>query len=247
LNYALLLSGGTGNRINSDIPKQYIKAGGMMMVSRTFAALSDCSYIDAVLIVADKKWRDGILGEIESLKLDKAKLIGFSDPGRNRQESVYNGMTEILRERGTSGRDTYGIDPSGMDSEDTILIHDAARPFITTALLDACYRALPGHDGVMPVLRMKDTVYISHNGKRAEELLDRDALFAGQAPELFYFKTYFEANKKLLPDDILFINGASEPMVRLNKDIALIPGDEGNFKVTTDADLKKYMEWFISL
>lgn len=232
MNYAVLLSGGTGSRINSDIAKQYIKSGGMMMVSRTLLALLECRHIDLILIVADMKWRDAIMDEERSLGFDLSRIGGFADPGRNRQESVYNGMAMIQRERGSSAPD------------DTILIHDAARPFITTNLLEACYTALPGHDGVMPVQKMKDTVYISYGGKRAEELLNRDSLFAGQAPELFYFKTYFEANESLIPDKILSINGASEPMVKLGKDIAMIEGDEGNFKVTTDADLKKYLECF---
>lgn len=241
MNYALLLSGGTGNRINSHIPKQYIKAGGMMMVSRTFTSLAGCPYIDKLMIIADRRWRDEISGEIAGLKLDNDKLMGFADPGRNRQESVYNGLLGIVK---AGEYDAIARQTEAEDQRDTVLIHDAARPFISKDLLEECYRALPGHDGVMPVLKMKDTVYISHDGVRAEELLDRDRLFAGQAPELFYFKTYFEANESLIPDKILSINGASEPMVKLNKDVALIPGDEGNFKVTTDADLKKYLECF---
>ncbi|MBQ8956634.1 MAG: 2-C-methyl-D-erythritol 4-phosphate cytidylyltransferase, partial [Lachnospiraceae bacterium] len=103
-----------------------------------------------------------------------------------------------------------------------------------------CYKALSGHDGVMPVLPMKDTVYLSDDKKSVSELLDRSRVFAGQAPELFYFKPYYEANMKLMPDKILEINGASEPAVMAGMDIVMIPGDERNFKVTTDADMERF-------
>ena len=71
------------------------------------------------------------------------------------------------------------------------------------------------------------------------ELLDREKVFAGQAPELFRFKKYYEANRRLMPDMILKINGASEPAVMAGMDIVMIPGDEANFKITTDADMER--------
>ncbi|MBR5765493.1 MAG: 2-C-methyl-D-erythritol 4-phosphate cytidylyltransferase, partial [Lachnospiraceae bacterium] len=89
---------------------------------------------------------------------------------------------------------------------------------------------------------MKDTVYLSEDGKGITGLLDRKSVYAGQAPELFKLKAYYEANKRLLPDDILKINGASEPAVMAGMKIAMIPGDETNVKVTSALDLEKYIE-----
>ena len=121
MNYALLLSGGTGNRINSHIPKQYIKAGGMMMVSRTFTSLAGCPYIDKLMIIADRRWWDEISGEIAGLKLDTDKLMGFADPGRNRQESVYNGLLGIVK---AGEDDAIARQTKAEDQRDTVLIHD---------------------------------------------------------------------------------------------------------------------------
>ena len=116
--------------------------------------------------------------------------------------------------------------------------------FLASVLLDMCYRSLPGHDGVMPVLPMKDTVYYSEDGSSVTELVDRSKIFAGQAPELFRLKAYFDANLALLPDKIMQINGASEPAFLAGMDIAMIAGDETNIKITTDSDLKKYIEFY---
>ena len=74
------------------------------------------------------------------------------------------------------------------------------------------------------------------------ELLDRSRIFAGQAPEAYRFGRYLRANEALLPDRIRKINGSTEPAVLAGLDIAMIPGDEGNFKITTKADLKRFTE-----
>ena len=225
MRFAVLLSGGIGTRISSDIPKQYIRIAGHMIVTHALSVLLDSDHIDAVYIVAEQEWRDPILEDVKDTGLDTGRIQGFAPPGKTRQLSILNAMQLISKDS---------------QEKDTILIHDAARPLLTEELLEKCYKALSGHDGVMPVLPMKDTVYLSDDRKSVSELLDRSKVFAGQAPELFYFKPYYEANMKLMPDKILEINGASEPAVMAGMDIVMIPGDERNFKVTTDADMERF-------
>jgi 2-C-methyl-D-erythritol 4-phosphate cytidylyltransferase len=138
--------------------------------------------------------------------------------------------------------------PDGENNCDgvNILIHDAARPLLTRKLISDCFAALPGHDGVMPVLPMKDTVYVSNDGKTVDRLLDRSTIYAGQAPELYRLKPYYEACVALLPQEILSINGSTEPAIRAGLDVAMIPGDEGNYKITTKNDLEKFETKFLN-
>lgn len=234
MNYAVFLSGGTGTRTGADIPKQYIKAGKYMMVTYALKALTECELIGRICIVADTAWRDDILADAASARLDVSKITCFASPGENRQMSALNGMRELLDNVGLAGTDI----PDG----DTVLIHDAARPFLTGKLLASCYEAIAEHEGVMPVLPMKDTVYISDDGKKISSLIDRSTVFAGQAPELFRFRPYYEANIALLPDRIKLINGASEPAVMNRMDIVMVQGDEKNYKVTTAEDLKRFLD-----
>ncbi len=234
MNYAILLSGGTGTRIGSTTPKQYLRVGSCMMVTRALKAILECRAVDSVFIVAEQEWRSIIEADAVKMGLDTGKIGGYAIPGKNRQLSIINGMQEILR----SGEEN--IDAESVPAKDTVLIHDAARPLVSVRLLDDCYEALPGHDGVMPVLPMKDTVYLSEDGAAVSRLIPREKLFAGQAPELFYLKSYYKANMMLMPDKITTINGASEPAVIGGMDIIMIPGDENNFKVTTVADLTRF-------
>lgn len=89
---------------------------------------------------------------------------------------------------------------------------------------------------------MKDTVYYSDDGMHVDKLLKRSKVLAGQAPEAFRFGKYLEANRTLLPEQILQINGSTEPAILAGMDIVTIPGDERNYKVTTQEDLKRFRE-----
>ncbi len=228
---ALILSGGTGKRMGTDIPKQYIKVNGRPVISWCMECLATHPKIDAIQIVAEEMWRDTIsecmecMGETLDCKEFTDKFKGFSAPGENRQLSILHGLEDIR---------SYAAD------SDYVLVHDAARPLLSTQMVTDCINAVSGHDGVIPVLSMKDTVYLSENGKTITSLLNRSQIYAGQAPELFVLGKYYEANKRLMPDEIMKINGSTEPAVLAGMDMAVIPGDERNFKITTKADLEKF-------
>lgn len=226
MNVALLLSGGVGTRLHSDIPKQYIEVGGRPILSYAIRSLSGHDRIDGLQIVADPSWQGQIEEWLVREDLEK-KFRGFSKPGRNRQLSILHGLEDIR---------AYA------DSSDYVLIHDAARPLLSKELISGCLEAAAGRDGAIPVLPMKDTMYLSEDGQSISSLLDRSQVFAGQAPEVFRLGAYYEANRRLLPDKILEINGSTEPAILAGMEIAMIPGDEGNFKITTQADLKRFQK-----
>ena len=237
---ALVLSGGTGTRMGINTPKQYIEVKGRPIISYCLQTLLSHEKIDEVQIVADSMWRETILDCMEHLQGDGhdraapgktdcgiRKFRGFSAPGENRQLSIFNGLEDIR---------IYA------EETDIVLIHDAARPLLTADMITVCLDAVAEHDGVLPVLPMKDTVYYSEDGIRVTSLLERARIFAGQAPEAFVLGKYYEANRELLPERILQINGSTEPAILAGLDIAMIPGDEGNFKITTKADLERFQE-----
>lgn len=240
MTIALILSGGTGTRLGTEIPKQYIEVNGRTILSYCLETLLLHPEVDGVQIVADASWQQSILEELKEMAGEPAvekssmekhpaafaqKFRGFSSPGATRQLSIFNGLTDIL---------TYA------SAEDIVLIHDAARPCLSADMISQGIVACTGHDGVLPVLPMKDTVYLSEDGKVVSSLLNRSQVFAGQAPEFFVFGRYYEANKALLPDKILSINGSTEPAVLAGLDVTMISGDEGNFKITTKADLERF-------
>lgn len=222
---AILLAGGTGSRVGGTIPKQYIDICGKPMIFYTLQKLLMYSKILKIRIVAEEQWHGVVFDCIEQLS-GMEKFAGFSLPGENRQLSIRNALVDMHQENDTV-------------KERYVLIHDAARPFVNAKLLDNLMNAMAEGDGVLPVLPMKDTVYYSEDGKCVTGLLERSKLLAGQTPELFEYTKYYAANMSLSQDQIMQINGSTEPAIRGGMKIVFVPGDEENFKVTTKADLER--------
>ena len=228
MNIAIILAGGTGSRLGGDMPKQFLELSGQMMILHSMRAFAESEYVGNIQIVADKAYRE----KIEDAMFEDTdspigeKFLGFSDPGENRQLSIYNSMKDIG-------------DMLGKETIDGIIIHDAARPFVTKETVDECLLALDQHDGAMPVIPMNDTVYFSRSGQKVDELLNRNHIYAGQAPEAFWYDKYLKANEDLLPDKILMIKGSTEVAIMAGMDVAMIPGDQRNFKITTKEDMER--------
>lgn len=221
MNIALVLSGGNGSRVGAEIPKQYIEVNGKMIISYSLKVLEACRSIDAIWIVAEEMWQDRIK------EGGCTKLKGFSKPGLTRQLSIINGLKDIC---------------SWANESDIVVIHDAARPFVTEKLLERVILAAGQHQGAMPVLKMKDTVYYSKDGRNVSSLLDRSCIYAGQAPEAFLLGSYYDANMKLSEGEILKINGSTEPAIMAGLDIVMVEGEEENFKLTTREDLERFSQ-----
>lgn len=248
---AIILSGGMGSRMNMDIPKQYIEVADRMIITESIRPFMECELVSDIRIVAEGMWHDRILDEYEvlgrsyigefNLAMSGSAMVqgmyegvykfgGFSEPGANRQLSILNALRDVADD---------------CNEEDIVIIHDAARPLVSVDMIKKCILAVEGHDGVMPVLPMKDTVYYSDDGVVVSELLNRDKIFAGQAPEVFRFRKYLEACEKLLPDKIMEIRGSTEPAIMAGMDMVMIPGEESNFKITTREDFERYKEMLL--
>lgn len=222
---AVVLSGGVGSRLGSDIPKQYIRVAEKMVITYALETLIKHPYIGRLYIAASEQWRDNIIGDLDNYNINTHKLVGFSLPGNNRQASIINSLNAIMNNGITSGM---------------VLIHDAARPCISEGLITRLIEAGNDCDGVMPVLQVKDTVYVSNDGYKVSGLLDRNKLYAGQAPELFDLKKYYKANASLSDTELNRINGSTEPAFAAGMNIKIISGDESNIKITTKNDLERF-------
>lgn len=229
MNYAIILSGGTGSRLGLDIPKQYFEVNRKPIIRYTIETLEQSVVIDGIVIVASPDWQEYVQNQISVSE----KFIGFALPGENRQLSIYSGLC-VLRDK---------LLEENLNPDDAIvLVQDAARPNTSIELIEQCFALEDGVDGAMPVLPMKDTVYLSEDGERVSSLLKRKQVFAGQAPESFRLGKYLWANEALLPDTILQINGSTEPAILAGMQVKMIPGDERNYKITTESDLKKFID-----
>lgn len=226
MNYAIILSGGTGTRLGSDIPKQYIEVGGKPIIMYCLQTMEQANCIDEICIVAAKEWQPKISEWVREAGMQK--VCGFADAGKTRQHSLINGLkffAEKNKEKGSA-----------------VLIHDAARPNVSENLLTRCFDNLKDADGVLPVIPVKDTMYLSEDKKTISGLLNRDQIFSGQAPESFDFEKYYQINMELTDEEISNVRGTAEIAFRKGLSVRLTDGDENNYKITTSADLEKFRD-----
>ena len=219
MNIAIILSGGVGTRMGEACPKQYIKVADKPIIN--YCVKTFCNKI--VICLADE-WRAFVE---ESLKdIVTTQSIIYSKPGRTRQFTIYNALEKL--------------ESIGIASDDVVIIHDAARPLVSQQLIDACLDENRICDGVLPVIPMKDTIYMSRDGRNIDALLDRNTLFAGQAPESFVFGKYLQAHRNMSEGKLEKINGSTEIAQIAGMNIHLIEGDSMNMKITTPEDLSTF-------
>ena len=221
MNRTVILAGGAGTRMGGCVPKQFINVNGKPLLQYSLEAVRDCECAGEVWIVAGEPWRGAVQRMIKEAGIS-SRFRGFYDPGPERQVSVMNALTELMKEE--TAENSY------------VMVHDGARPLVSGELIRRCFEAAAGRDGAVPVLPVRDTVYRMEDG-RLSGLLKRDQLAAGQAPEVFRLKPYYDANLALMPDQIMRIRGSAEPAVLAGMDIVVIPADERNIKITTQEDL----------
>ena len=224
MNFAVILSGGIGTRMHmGDFPKQYYRVKDKMILEYTLDAFQKAEPVEGIVLVMDPKWREKLQ---DKLKSKYSKLIGFAQPGSIRQESILSGL-EFCMARSTS-------------EEDKVIIHDGVRPLVTCDLISACFAALGEYEACLPVIPATDTIYYSDDGEGVDKLLDRSKLYMGQSPETFYLHKYYKAHEGKSHEFLEKMRGTTEIAHVAGMKICMIPGENLNFKITTQADLKRF-------
>ncbi len=222
----LVLSGGQGSRIGGAVPKQYILVCGRPIIMHCLEMIERRLEIDAAVVVAEKKWQDVISIWVRDAGFRKE--LHFADAGTSRQHSIYRGL-QRMKALGTA-------------EEDIVIVHDAVRPCVGDGIWKESIKALEDDevDGVMPVIPVKDTVYQSRDGRIVTGLLNRDEIYAGQAPESFRFGKYYAAHQGKTESDFASIRGSSQIAIDNGMNIKLIRGSEDNYKISTPQDLELF-------
>lgn len=215
---ALVVAAGRGSRFGAGQPKQYRMLAGQPILRRAVLPLMRHPSIGAVRVVIhadDLRAYRSAVGDLRLL----APVTG----GATRQESVLRGL-ESLSEAAPG----------------LVLIHDAARPFVATPLIDRVIGALDDSDGAIPALPVVDTLKYAQesDSARAAPVIagtrDRTGLWRAQTPQGFRFPAVLAAHRAAvgaaLTDDAAVAEAAGMRVV-------LVPGDEDNLKVTTEDDL----------
>ncbi len=213
--YAIIPSGGIGRRINSSLPKQYIKVHGKELIAYTLEKFQNCEKVDEIIIPAQKDFFDLLL-KIKS-ENNLTKLNKIVEGGKERQESVLNALNSITP-----------------DDNDLILVHDAARPLLEESILNNAIETAKECGTALVALKAKDTII--KGTEFVSEYLNRNQIFQVQTPQIFSYKIFQKAIISAENEGFL---GTDESILvhRASNHVKIVEGSSLNFKITTDSDL----------
>ena len=212
--FALLVAAGSGSRFGGDIPKQYRLLAGRAVLRRTAEAVLRHDAISGVRVVINPDHRD---------------LYDQAMAGLNLPEPVAGGAT-----RQDSGR--LGLEAlAAGTAPDFVLIHDAARPLVSTATIGRVRAALDHGPAAVAAVPVTDTLKREADGLSAGTV-DRAGLWRAQTPQGFRFADILAAHRFLAGEALTDDAAVAE---RAGLTVALVLGDEENIKVTTQADLER--------
>ncbi|NVJ68884.1 MAG: bifunctional 2-C-methyl-D-erythritol 4-phosphate cytidylyltransferase/2-C-methyl-D-erythritol 2,4-cyclodiphosphate synthase [Alphaproteobacteria bacterium] len=210
----IIVAAGRGSRAGEGLPKQYRTLCGKMVLRRTIESFLKIDPTFQILCVIHPD--DVELYETATEGLD---LAGYVFGGATRQESVRNGLAGIEH-----------LKPAH------VLVHDAARPFVTKQVVDGVLNRLKkGALGVVPALPVTDTLKHAHNGI-IDRTVERTDLYAVQTPQGFPFVALLKAHESVIGQELTDDGAVIEAS---GGKVEISIGSTANFKLTTSDDFTK--------
>ena len=207
---AVIVAGGSGKRLGATVPKAFVELDGKPILFYSLQVLHSHPDINRVILVVPAKW-------LQSAKKDfSGERTMVVAGGEQRWQSVSNGIS--------------------CSKAKWVMVHDAARPFVTHTVIDNIIEKKSAFDCVITVTPEVDTIRV-HEGDRAGETVDRDTLIRVGTPQLFLrdlllreLKNASQSEKNITDEAVL--------MQKRGIPVGISWGDPKNFKITTPSDLE---------
>ncbi len=215
--WAVIPAAGMGNRMGADRPKQYLSLGEKTVIEHTLERFASQPAISGIVVALDRfdhYWA--------SLHIVCDKPLKTVLGGAERCHSVLNSLEYLF---------------SLVDSIDWVLVHDAARPCLTSADLNKLIETLADDEvGGILGLPARDTIKRSGRDQRIEETVDRSALWHALTPQMFRIGVLTEALRRSIQDNYLVTDEASA-VEHIGLRPRLVEGRADNIKITRPEDL----------
>ncbi len=210
--YAIIVAGGSGTRMGSIVPKQFLSVNGLPVLMHTLLAFYNSASKPEVILALNADFHDywRQLCNTHNFDVPHTLVVG----GETRFHSVKTAFETIT------------------DTESLIAVHDAVRPLILSSLIDAAYMQAADKGNAIVAVKCRDSV--RQIKRDTSSSLKRDEIFLVQTPQTFQYAqlkaAYLQAYKDTFTDDASVVESAG-------CDIHLIEGDHQNIKITFPEDI----------
>ena len=213
MNIALIVFAGSGSRMSSIIPKQFIKINGHELVAYTINVFNRHPLIDEIVLVTSKEYLAFTQQIVYSH--DFRKVMAVVEGGETRQASVRNGLNN-----------------TNFSKDDIVLIHDGDRPLIDDKIITNCLREMENSIACVAAIKSEDGLKEVHNLGRKVEV---DGIsYDIQTPQCFRYGYIKELHNRF-KDEV--VNDDASLAELDNNKVSFVEGSPKNFKITKDSDL----------
>lgn len=221
MNIALIIAGGSGQRMHQDIPKQFINVEDKPVIIYTLEAFQKHPDIDTIFVVCLDGWHEILNAYAKQFNI--SKLSGIVSGGENGQASIKNGIYAL--------KEKYSDD-------DIVLIHDAIRPMISAEIISDNIAKCKLYGSAIAAIPCAEAMLETDNKIISNSIYNRDKLMRTQTPQAFPLRkltwAHDEAEKRGIKNSV----ASCTLMIELGEKVYFSAGSEKNIKLTTIDDIE---------
>lgn len=221
MNIAMIIAGGSGQRMSQDIPKQFINVYDRPVIVYTLEAFQRHPNIDFIEVVCLEGWKEILKAYAKQFNITKLRWI--AEGGKNGQESIKNGIQNL---KGDCNKD------------DLILIHDAIRPMVSQEIISECISKAKIYGSAVTVIPCAEAMLRTEDGKSSKQSIPRSELIRTQTPQAFTLEKMIWAHEEAAKRGITNSVATVTLMTELDQEIYFAAGSEKNIKLTTVDDIE---------
>lgn len=222
MNVAVIFAGGSGIRMGSTVPKQFIEIDGAPILAHTLRIFQRHSKIDGIYLVCNPAYRGETERMLEQFGIKKVQQV--VDGGASAQDSIYNGLKAVEQD---------------CPSDTIVVLHDGVRPCLDPLVITANIESVEIHGNAVTFTPCFETLVISKNGEYISDIPYRRESYAAQAPQSFRLGDILSAHERIrmMPNGYVDMVDQATICWKLGIPIHLVKGNRGNIKVTTPEDV----------
>ncbi len=219
-NIAMLIAGGSGNRMRQDIPKQFLTVNDRPVIVYTLEAFERHPEIDAIAVVCIEGWEQVLWAYAKQFKITKLQFVVSG--GKNGQDSIRNGVMELEKH---------------FEPDDLVLIHDAIRPMVSAEIISDNIRVAREYGNATAAIPCAEAMLQTENGVVSAGLYPRDRLKRTQTPQAFRIGDICNLHRRALEAGITNSVASCTLKIEMGEQVYFSSGSEKNIKLTTVEDI----------
>ena len=217
---ALIIAGGSGQRMHQDIPKQFLTVNEKPVIVYTMEAFQNHPEIDAIAVVCIAGWENVLSAYARQFNITKLRYI--IPGGENGQSSIRNGVFELEKH---------------FDKDDIVLIHDGIRPMVSADIISDCIVKTRQYGNAITVIPCAEAMLMTEDHIISTGAYPRDQLKRTQTPQGFKLGDICQLHRDALAAGITNSVASCTLMIEMGKQVYFSHGSEKNIKLTTVEDL----------